>query len=291
MQPSTTPGWTRPQALALVAALLFGLLACVSSRRDGASPVHGWWKERGPVVPHATFPGDCGLCHLAEADWATLRADFRFDHAAETGFALEGAHAEAQCLRCHNDRGPVQLFAVRGCVGCHEDPHRGQLGGDCLACHDQRTWRPEGQIALHERTRFPLIGAHATAACWSCHPGAQVGNFSRAQTDCIACHLSDYQGTTNPDHAAVGFPTSCQSCHTPHTWRRARFDHRFPITSGRHSGFACQDCHLVPRNFSSFSCTHCHEHRQSKMDDEHDDVNGYVWQSLSCYQCHPDGRD
>jgi hypothetical protein len=27
------------------------------------------------------------------------------------------------------------------------------------------------------------------------------------------------------------------------------------------------------------------------MDDEHDDVNGYVYSSPACYSCHPDGRD
>ena len=31
--------------------------------------------------------------------------------------ALRGAHAQAGCLLCHNDRGPVQQFAARGCGG------------------------------------------------------------------------------------------------------------------------------------------------------------------------------
>jgi hypothetical protein len=291
MQSNSRPRWTRPQLAALTAAALFGVLACVTTRREAAPSVHGWWAERGPVVPHATFPADCSLCHLAGADWATLRADFHFDHGLETGLALEGAHADAQCLRCHNDRGPVQLFSVRGCAGCHEDVHRGQLGKDCLVCHDERTWRPTGQIALHDRTRFPLVGAHATTACWRCHPGAEVGNFTRAQTDCVACHLADYQRTTTPNHGVVGFPTSCQSCHVPHAWQRARFDHRFPITSGDHAGFACQDCHLNPRNFQRFSCIHCHEHRRSEMNAEHEGVPGYVYESGACYLCHPDGKD
>ena len=278
------PRWTRPQLVAFVASFVFGLLACVSSRSGPDSPVHGWWDERGPVVPHETFPADCSLCHLVDEDWSTLRDDFDFDHAVETGFALLGAHEDAQCLRCHNDRGPVQLFSVRGCAGCHEDVHRGQLGKDCLACHDQYDWHPEGQIALHDRTRFPLVGAHATTACWRCHPGAQVGNFTRAQTDCFACHAADYQRTASPNHASIGFATSCQNCHNTHAWSSARFDHRFPINSGRHSGFACEDCHVNPRTFRVFSCTDCHAHNRGDMDNKHDDVNGYVYESGACYQ-------
>jgi DNA-binding transcriptional LysR family regulator len=48
---------------------------------------------------------------------------------------------------------------------------------------------------------------------------------------------------------------------------------------------------LAPSNFMSFSCTHCHEHSMREMDDEHDDVPGYVWQTQACYMCHPDGKE
>jgi hypothetical protein len=27
------------------------------------------------------------------------------------------------------------------------------------------------------------------------------------------------------------------------------------------------------------------------MDDEHDDVGGYVYESTACYTCHPDGEE
>jgi hypothetical protein len=26
------------------------------------------------------------------------------------------------------------------------------------------------------------------------------------------------------------------------------------------------------------------------MDDEHNDVNGYIYESNACYECHPDGQ-
>ncbi|MEX1023695.1 MAG: hypothetical protein WD226_01340 [Planctomycetota bacterium] len=334
------------------------VLACITGGDGAVGEVHDWWSARGPVVPHDTFPGDCALCHVGD-DWHTLADDFSFDHEARTGVALEGAHAAAQCLRCHNDRGPVELFARRGCAGCHDDVHRGKLGTTCDVCHDQRDWRPNEMIAIHSRTRFPLEGAHAAVACWRCHPGADAGNFApvdvscatchaadlaRAVPDhrsfsnacedchrtttwtsagfvhrtfpltgahamadcaechvggvfspvgsnCIDCHLTDYQAATNPVHTPASFPTACDQCHSTVMWSGATFDHAFPITGGRHGGFDCAECHVVPGSFAIFSCTDCHSHRQSEMDDEHDDVSGYVWLSSACYDCHPDGNE
>ena len=110
-------------------ALYAVVVACASlGARD--PQLHGWWKGLGPVMPHDSFPADCSLCHEGTS-WQTLRADFSFDHEAETGVPLSGAHAQAQCLRCHNDRGPVATFQARSCAGCHEDIHLGMLGVDC----------------------------------------------------------------------------------------------------------------------------------------------------------------
>ena len=338
--------------------LALGALACALASRDVA--VQEWWAGRGPVVPHDGFPADCSLCHVGEG-WNEIRADFEFDHLAMTGTELVGAHARAECLRCHNDRGPVAAFAARGCAGCHEDIHRGQLGRECTVCHSQDDWRPDRQVELHGRTRFPLVGAHAATACWRCHPGAQVGNFSRADVECaschqedlrratspdhiaqgwvddcnrchipttwtgaafnhstfaltgahastacsdchsggvyagtprqcVACHLDDYQGTTNPNHQASGFGTDCKRCHTTSSWRGASFKHSFPITSGPHKQ-DCTECHQNPGNFQQFSCIHCHAHSKAEMDDKHDDVSGYVWQSPACFHCHPKGKE
>ena len=195
------------------------VVACVN-----LVPRHGWDAGAGPVVPHDSFPADCSLCHTG-TDWHTLRKDFVYDHEARTGVPLRGAHTAASCLLCHNDRGPVQQFAARGCGGCHADPHLTRLGANCEDCHDERTWYPREAIAQHDRTRFPLVGAHAGAACFRCHPGAQVGNFAGAYTECVHCHREDYARTTTPNHAAVAFSQQCESCHLPLAWQSARFDH------------------------------------------------------------------
>ena len=279
---------TRARRLLLAAMAVLAALACVQDRGRPDVPPQGWWHERGPVVPHDTFPADCSLCHTGEG-WLELKEDFHFDHLAMTGTPLIGAHAGAECLRCHNDRGPVRAFSARGCVGCHEDVHRGQLGHDCQVCHTQDDWRLREEIRLHDRTRFPLFGAHAATPCYRCHVGAEVGNFSRAPTDCLSCHREDLARAREPDHRAMGFVDRCDRCHLPTTWSGAGFDHRFPRT-GDHA-VDCSSCHLNPGDFTSFSCTHCHDHSEREMDDEHDDVSGYVWVSSACLSCHPDGRE
>ena len=164
---------------------------------------HEWWNERGLVIPHASFPADCRLCHL-EGDWSKLRPDFEFDHAAETGVALEGAHAAAQCLRCHNDRGPVRAFSQRGCVGCHDDVHQGVRSTGCDQCHGQDNWRVDEDRLAHARSRFPLVGPHASAACRDCHVGIPAGVLEPLDTSCESCHTDDLDRARDPDHARPG---------------------------------------------------------------------------------------
>ena len=258
----------------------FLVVACVN-----LVPQHGWDPATGPVVPHDKFPGDCSLCHVG-SDWHSLRADFQYDHAKQAGVPLLGAHAQASCLMCHNDRGPVQQFAARGCSGCHADPHGSRLGANCQACHDERTWYPREAIAQHDRTRFPLVGAHAGVACFRCHPGAQVANFAGAYVECGQCHADDYARTSNPNHAAVQFGQQCERCHVPLGWRSARFDHpaSFPLSFG-HAGRRCAECHTTPNQFTGLStdCAACHTDNFAATHEPSHAAAGF---GTSCTQCH-----
>ncbi|MEZ5977279.1 MAG: hypothetical protein R3F34_03575 [Planctomycetota bacterium] len=195
------------------------LVAC-ALQRTGGLEVHRWWAGLGPVVPHESFPEDCSLCHVGDT-WNTLRADFEFDHEERTGVPLLGAHSAAQCLRCHNDRGPVQTFVQRGCAGCHEDVHQGHLGTNCSECHEQNTWRAVGQVERHSRTRFPLTGVHAVTSCQRCHPGVDSGRVAPTSTECVSCHLDNLNSAVVPDHFAFGWVNDCGRCHLPTTWQEA----------------------------------------------------------------------
>lgn len=200
-----------------LAALPILVLACVMPDVSRTMR-HRWWAGLGPVLPHDTFPADCKLCHVGDK-WDTLVPEFEYDHGAETGVPLTGAHREARCLHCHNDRGPVDVFQSKGCAGCHEDVHRGMLGPSCASCHDERTWRPRDSFVQHSHSRFPLVAAHAGVACWRCHPGGEVGNFTPTDTECATCHRDELARTTN--HINLGWVDRCDRCHMPTFWEQA----------------------------------------------------------------------
>ena len=206
---------------ACVVLALAAVSACNLDPGPGRAGRHRWWSALGPVIPHDSFPADCTLCHDG-SDWQDMVPDFEFDHAAETGVELTGAHGEARCLRCHNDRGPVDLFTSKGCVGCHEDVHIGTLGARCTDCHEERTWRPFGMVEMHNRTRFPLHGVHATTSCQRCHLGSTAGQFLPVDTECVTCHQSDLLQTTN--HLGLGWTRRCDRCHQPTAWKLAEID-------------------------------------------------------------------
>ena len=160
---------------------------------------------------------------------------------------------------------------------------------DCVMCHSTNPgWMP----ALIDHDFFPLTLGHDIQDCASCH---NVGDFSDISTDCFACHESDYDQTTNPNHVAANFPTDCAECHTTNPgWIPAEFDHDgsyFPIYSGVHRNEwnDCIDCHINPSDYSVFTCLTCHE--RNDTDDDHEDVADYIYESNACLQCHPDGSE
>jgi hypothetical protein len=103
-----------------------------------------------------------------------------------------------------------------------------------------------------------LTGAHAQVACAQCHTN---GNYNLTTTACVSCHLKDFQGTTNPNHATAGIPQQCEVCHSTSAWQPATFDHSktgFPLT-GAHVGVTCAQCHTNGNyNLASTTCVSCH---------------------------------
>jgi hypothetical protein len=242
-----------------------------------------WNKRWGPLVPHTKFPKDCSLCHVSK-NWTELRTDFKFDHKKETGYALEGAHAQAACLRCHNDRGPVQQYVARGCGGCHSDPHRGLMGLNCTRCHDQMTWQPVGQILEHAKTGFPLTGAHASLQCEQCHPRAAAQDYRGASPVCFSCHASDDRRA--PNHVTMNFPRTCGNCHNTVSFAGALFNHSFlgNISNcyGCHSADYQRAANHVAMNFPQ-TCGNCHNTATwAGANFNH----GFLGPKPNCYTCH-----
>ncbi len=234
------------------------------------------------------FSHDCAQCHTTAA-WTPST----FDH-NQTQFPLTGAHINANCASCHVN-GQYQNTPT-DCYACHQQDYDGvadpnhvsnQFSHACAECHTTAAWSPA--TFDHSQTQFPLTGAHVSVSCVACHVN---GQYQNTPTACAFCHQADYNGSNNPNHQAAGFPTTCQDCHSTSGWTPAQFNHDqqwFPIYSGRHEGEwnTCADCHSNPNNFGEFTCITCHH--QNDMDEEHSDVQGYVYQSSACYNCHPTG--
>lgn len=140
----------------------------------------------------------CSTCHVTET-WDQASAAFDHD---QTDFPLTGKHASIVCQDCHIEQSlaPGQLTQVfRGlestCESCHinENPHQEQFPGTaCAECHNTDAFT----IADfdHEKTRFPLTGAHIGTECASCHKEEFPPNqepFTRFRPlgrECEDCH-------------------------------------------------------------------------------------------------------
>jgi hypothetical protein len=241
--------------------------------------------------PHQGRQGAaCDACHTTR-DWS-LSPQLRAHDG--TRFPLVGAHRTADCVACHAGQEPERYRQTpRACFACHAEdfarpgnhPDHVAAGfpARCEQCHRQLAW--QGARVTHDW--WPLTGAHRAVDCAGCHAG---GRYAGTPTACVGCHRDDYEATTEPAHAAAGFPLDCTQCHGGVAWRPAdaswhtRF---FPIRGG-HRGLACADCHPAGA-LRGFTCTACHEHRGAEMDDEHDEVRGYVWQDSACFSCHRSG--
>ena len=247
-------------------------------------------------IHQQTVGADCARCHTSD-NWLV---DNIMEIHQENGFPLLGVHAQISCAECHQSETDLQFFRIGNeCINCHLDdyqattePNHAASGFslECIDCHRIEGFDWSSEFINHDF--FPLVKGHDIADCTACHTD---GSFKNTPTDCIACHQNDYNNTQNPDHQAADLSTNCIECHTlDPVWMPADYqehDNLFPIYTGSHAGEwdACIDCHLNPNDFSEFTCTTCHE--RNDTDDEHDDVNGYVYESRACLACHPTGSE
>ncbi|MEZ5921966.1 MAG: cytochrome c3 family protein [Parvularculaceae bacterium] len=216
---------------------------------------------------------DCTDCHNEET-WKTNS----FNHDTQTKFPLKGGHKTVECALCHIE--PVtKALPGRACIDCHQkdDPHKGSLGANCAACHNQTSWTQSVKFD-HDLSSFPLLGAHKNAKCEACHT---TKDFKTAPSDCKSCHADD-----DAHKGALG--SDCGECHNPGGWSHWRFDHdaqtKFPLTGG-HQGLKCAACHrseAKEKIQQSSDCIACH-----RSDDKHRGQYG-----TNCERCHsPDAWD
>lgn len=211
-----------------------------------------------------------------------------FDHNA-AGFPLTGGHATVLCINCHTS-GYAGTSPV--CAGCHTpafnqsvNPNHTSLGipTDCAACHTTNPgWSP-ATFATHNNY-YVIAGAHVPIAneCATCHNG----NYINSPNTCFGCHASSYNQTTNPNHAAAQYATTCEDCHTQSAWSPSTFNHNttYPLT-GAHSAIAsnCSQCH--PNGYSNTpnTCAGCHQNNYNQATNPNHISLGV---SNDCAVCH-----
>ncbi len=190
-------------------------------------------------------------------------APSKLDH-AQTGWPLNGAHQKPACTKCHekrNSRGNASyLTANTPCVSCHKDVHEGRFGNTgnvCLDCHNENDWKTlKLDNFNHDKTRYPLKGAHKTVKCEKCHFEPPKWVDLKFQ-QCVDCHKDVHNGKLGP---------KCTECHDESKWKPVTFAAMAPRHPGTalgngHSSVACVTCHdrgnLVAPSKGS-ECVSCH---------------------------------
>jgi hypothetical protein len=230
--------------------------------------------------------GECGSCHRAEG-WKPSTFDVA-RHTA-TKYPLEARHAAVACGKCHLPAALKTVYRIKydRCLDCHADVHKGQFAGQpylnrCEECHTVHGFRPARfSLARHERTRFPLRGAHAAIACAECHNNRSPNyppppvRYRVADLSCTGCHEDPHRAQFKIRMASLttgGRTAGCQACHTERSWHDlAGFDHAttlFPLV-GAHRGVPCEQCHRPPNlavgtkgavfHAAPGQCSGCHE--------------------------------
>ena len=235
---------------------------------------------------------NCLQCHNF-VDWKDTSG--KFDH-NKTRYPLTGLHQQVKCEKCHT---PDASGAPRykglpfsKCDDCHADPHKGSFKDkSCASCHNTISWKKVSNSGLnnnfdHSKTKYPLLGKHATVECEACHI---KGDFKKELpfAKCTDCHKDEHNGQfakRKPDGI------ECSSCHNLDGWKPSLFDVKahaktdYPLIDG-HAKVKCDGCHTPKGKDTIFKitnfkrCTDCHM-------DEHDNQFAGKPYENQCDQCH-----
>jgi nitrate/TMAO reductase-like tetraheme cytochrome c subunit len=210
----------------------------------------------------------CADCH-SETGFKSLISMTTFDH-SKADFQLQGKHIGVDCKLCHQGKytDPINFSA---CQNCHADYHKGEFAQngislDCAGCHSvvEGFGQTMFSIDQHQKSRFPLEGAHLAIPCISCHQQNNQWSFRNIGSDCMDCHKN-----IHGSQFEIGKVTNCKRCHDSDDWVPKKFNHtltRFPL-EGKHAGLDCKLCHkpiekegkiVVVYKIEKFTCADCH---------------------------------
>jgi hypothetical protein len=175
-------------------------------------------------------------------------------------------------------------------MSCHlddydgaDDPDHRSSGfpTDCEICHGSSAMTWENGKFSH--ATFSLKGQHKVSQCSDCHPD---GQYAGTSSDCMSCHLDDYDGADDPDHRSSGFPTDCVACHgtSANTWEDGQFSHSTFELRGQHKVAQCSDCHPDGQYAGTSSdCVSCHLDDYNSADDPDHRTTGFPTDCVACH--------
>ncbi|MCP4290241.1 MAG: hypothetical protein GY780_00225 [bacterium] len=237
--------------------------------------------------PHKnSFGSDCTSCHDTSG-WLVINGK-GFDHNM-TDYKLVGLHNTVRCEGCHSGNRKKPLFD--NCSRCHRDTHnatglkRKHLM-QCDLCHDVMGFKPSTyNLDLHQKSEFPLQGAHRAVSCQLCHTRQSSSgkwDLKLPFSDCRSCHKDPHRGGMNEQEDGRG----CASCHNQNNWLTNAFDHdrtAFKLT-GTHKRVTCAKCHgSENRKTGKTECGQCHS------DPHNSQFNNILLAdktTIDCQRCH-----
>ncbi|MFZ4543185.1 MAG: cytochrome c3 family protein [Saprospiraceae bacterium] len=227
----------------------------------------------------------CITCHSEHHgyNFEMIRFDKnKFNH-TQTGYELKGAHGKLEsCARCHTDNYIADnnikqnkntfLGLDTRCLACHDDYHQKTLSSDCAKCHNFDNFKPAVSFR-HDKTEFPLSGAHIKVDCAKCHKsetrnGKKFQDFAIASfKNCSSCHKDPHKGE---------FGANCKSCHTETSFKTLKSPSNF-----NHSltGYKLEGKH------ASIDCKKCHDNRNAPKENYHEFK---LLGEIVCLTCHQD---
>lgn len=220
-------------------------------------------------IHQGTVGLDCQRCHNTNS-W--IVNNVKQIH-QQRGFALVGAHAAADCKRCHKSASQLRFENMHtDCDACHHQDYEAAVitvpnstlkgthrslgfNTDCNRCHNMvgKSWAYNGKGFEHGF--FPLRGGHANLSCDHCHPD---GYNPKPSTKCSDCHSSKQAIQKVPAHNTAFASHECSECHTYLSWNIVKFkNHKSYRSMSKHKHEGCLECHDNDETYKP-NCRKCH---------------------------------
>ena len=180
-----------------------------------------------------------------------------------------------QCSDCH---GGKAHFELKGCLGCHRNPHTplkitfaNNVTDACLTCHTKQ---------IEQLRKYK--SKHSALNCSMCH------DVHRKIPQCTQCHKP---------HAPEMTAVDCKKCHKPHMPTQVTYADDTPSKDcGACHGAVLKTLTASKVKHSTFTCAFCHKEKH-KMVPQCQDCHGVphpagiMAKFPKCGECHKIAHD